>query len=92
MTILIGSSEKNGHDESCPCKEWRREVADAKAQKSRGLKTRHYKSEAALLHEAFEPFVFCLPNRAEPVLITDSISEHDLKRFPLFSALSTSRL
>ena len=42
--------------------------------------------------EAFEPLVLSVPNRAEPILITDSISDHDLKRFPLFSALSTSRL
>jgi DNA polymerase elongation subunit (family B) len=50
------------------------------------------KKYAAMLREAFEPFVLCVPKRAEPVLLSDSISEHDLKRFPLFSALSTSRL
>jgi hypothetical protein len=47
---------------------------------------------AAMLREAFEPFVLCVPKRAEPVLLSDSISENDLKRFPLFSALAISRL
>jgi hypothetical protein len=41
-----------------------------------------------MLREAFEPFVLCVPNRAEPVLLIDSISEDDFKRFPLFSALA----
>ncbi len=41
-----------------------------------------------MLREAFEPFVLCVSNRAEPVLLSDSISEDDLKRFPLFSALA----
>jgi len=50
------------------------------------------KKYAAMLREAFEPFVLSVPNRAGPILITDSISEHDLKRFPLFSALAISRL
>jgi hypothetical protein len=45
-----------------------------------------------MLREAFEPFVLCLPKRAEAVLLSDSIGEDDLKRFPLFSTLSTSRL
>ena len=45
------------------------------------------KKYAAMLREAFEPFVLCVPKRAEPVLLSDSISEDDLKRFPLFSAL-----
>src|SRR5204863_5113459 len=45
------------------------------------------KKYGAMLHEAFEPFVLCVPKRAEPVLLSDSISEDDLKRFPLFSAL-----
>jgi DNA polymerase-2 len=44
------------------------------------------KKYAAMLREAFEPFVLCLPKRAEVVLLSDSISEDDLKRFPLFSA------
>src|SRR5438552_12673051 len=46
------------------------------------------KKYAAMLREAFEPFVLSVPNRAEPVLPIDSISENDLKRFPLFSALN----
>src|SRR5467141_2777296 len=50
------------------------------------------KKYAAMLHEAFEPFVLCVPRRAEPVLLSDSISENDLKRFPLFSALAISSL
>ncbi len=49
------------------------------------------KKYAAMLHEAFEPFVLCVPKRAEPVLLSDSISEDDSKRFPLFSALTTRR-
>jgi DNA polymerase-2 len=49
------------------------------------------KKYAAILREAFEPFVLCAPKRAEPVLLSDSISENDLKRFPLFSALAVSR-
>jgi hypothetical protein len=46
---------------------------------------------AAMLREAFEPFVLCAPKRAEPVLLADSISENDLKRFPLFAALAVSQ-
>ncbi len=49
------------------------------------------KKYIAMLREAFEPFVLCVPKRAEPILLTDSISEDDLDRFPLFSALATSR-
>jgi DNA polymerase-2 len=49
------------------------------------------KKYAAMLREAFEPFVLCVPKRAEPVLLSDSISEDDLKRFPLFSAFAISR-
>jgi DNA polymerase-2 len=48
------------------------------------------KKYAAMLREAFEPFALCIPVRAEPVLLTDSISESDLKRFPLFSGLALS--
>jgi DNA polymerase-2 len=50
------------------------------------------KKYAAMLREAFEPFALCVPKRAEPVLLSDSISENDLKRFPLFSAFAISRL
>jgi DNA polymerase-2 len=49
------------------------------------------KKYTAMLHEAFEPFVLCIPKRAEPVLLIDSIPEKDLKRFPLFSSLAVSR-
>ena len=45
------------------------------------------KKYASMLHEAFEPFVLCIRKRAEPVLLCDSISEDDLKRFPLFAFL-----
>jgi DNA polymerase elongation subunit (family B) len=50
-----------------------------------------HKKYAAMLREAFEPFVLCVPKRAELVLLSDSISEDDLKRFPLFSAFAISR-
>jgi DNA polymerase elongation subunit (family B) len=48
------------------------------------------KKYTALLREAFEPFVLCVQKRAEPVLLCESVSENDLKRFPLFSALKTT--
>jgi DNA polymerase elongation subunit (family B) len=50
------------------------------------------KKYAAMLREAFEPFVLCILKRAEPVLLSDSISEEELVRFPLFSALAAFRL
>jgi DNA polymerase II len=50
------------------------------------------KKYAAMLREAFEPFVLCVRKRAEPVLLSDSIAENDLKRFPLFSAFAISGL
>ena len=34
------------------------------------------KKYAAMLREAFEPFVLCVPNRAEPVLLSDSIEKY----------------
>jgi DNA polymerase II len=49
------------------------------------------KKYSAMLREAFEPFVLCIPKRPEPVLLSDSVSQHDLQRFPLFSALAISR-
>jgi len=49
------------------------------------------KKYATMLREAFEPFVLCVPKRAESVIFDDSISEDDSKRFPLFSALAVSR-
>jgi DNA polymerase II len=48
------------------------------------------KKYAAMLREAFEPFVQCVPKRAEAILLSDSISQDDLKRFPLFSVLGIS--
>jgi len=39
------------------------------------------KKYAAMLREAFEPFVLCVPKRAEPVVLADCVSEDDLKRF-----------
>jgi DNA polymerase II len=50
------------------------------------------KKYAAMLREAFEPFVLCVAKRAEPVLLDNSISEEELKRFPLFAALASSVL
>src|SRR2546429_7468689 len=47
------------------------------------------KKYAAMLQEAFEPFVLCAPKRADPVLLTDSICENDLRLFPLFSGFKT---
>src|SRR5256884_6189594 len=46
------------------------------------------KKYAAMLREAFEPFVLCVPVRAEPVLLSNSISEDDFMRFPLFSTFA----
>jgi DNA polymerase-2 len=42
----------------------------------------------AMLREAFEPFVLCLPKTAEENLLNDSLSGEELKRFPLFAALA----
>jgi DNA polymerase elongation subunit (family B) len=49
------------------------------------------KKYAAMLREAFEPFVLCVAKRAEPVLLDNSISEEELKRFPLFAPLALLR-
>ena len=49
------------------------------------------KKYAAMLREAFEPFVLGLPKTAEESLLTDSLTEEELKRFPLFAALTISR-
>jgi len=46
---------------------------------------------AAMLREAFEPFVLCVAKRGEPVLLDNSISEEELKRFPLFAPLALLR-
>ena len=45
-----------------------------------------------MLREAFEPFTVCAAKREEAVLLDDSITEEELKRFPLFSALAISHL
>jgi len=49
------------------------------------------KTYAAMLREAFESFVLCVPKRPETILLSDSISEADLKRFPLFVGLALSQ-
>lgn len=49
------------------------------------------KKYAAMLHEAFEPFLICAPKREEHILLSDSISEEDLRGLPLFSTLPVSR-
>jgi DNA polymerase-2 len=45
------------------------------------------KKYAVMLREAFEPFVLYAPKRPDPVLLSNSVSEEDLQRFPLFAAL-----
>ena len=49
------------------------------------------KKYAAMLREAFEPFVLCLPKTAEENFLQHSLSEEELKRFPLFAALAFLR-
>jgi len=49
------------------------------------------KKYGAMLREAFEPFVLCLPKTAEENLLIDSLTEEELKRFPLFAALTMTR-
>ena len=49
------------------------------------------KKYAAMLREAFEPFILGLPNTADENLLDDSLSEEELKRFPLFAALALLR-
>jgi DNA polymerase elongation subunit (family B) len=46
------------------------------------------KKYAAMLRDAFEPFVLCLPKTAEENLLNDLLTEEELKRFPLFAALA----
>jgi DNA polymerase elongation subunit (family B) len=46
------------------------------------------KKYAAMLREAFEPFVLCIPKTAEENFLQDSLSEEELKRFPLFAGLA----
>ena len=49
------------------------------------------KKYGAMLREAFEPFILCLPKTAEENFLTDSLTDEELKRFPLFAALTRSR-
>jgi DNA polymerase-2 len=49
------------------------------------------KKYTAMLREAFEPFVLCIPKTPEENLLQDSFSEEELKRFPLFAALALLR-
>jgi hypothetical protein len=49
------------------------------------------KKYAAMLREAFEPFILCLPKKAEENFLTDSLTEEEVKRFPLFAALRIAR-
>jgi DNA polymerase-2 len=49
------------------------------------------KKYAAMLQEAFEPFVLCLPPLPEENLLNDSPSEEELRRFPLFATLALLR-
>ena len=49
------------------------------------------KKYAAMLRESFEPFVLWLPKTAEENLLIDSLTEEELKRFPLFAALTMTR-
>jgi DNA polymerase-2 len=44
-----------------------------------------------MLQEAFEPFVQFIPRIADSVSVTGSCSDDDLKRFPLFAALTITR-
>lgn len=49
------------------------------------------KKHAAMLREAFEPFVLCIPKTAETNHLLDPLSEEEVKRFPLFAALALLR-
>jgi len=49
------------------------------------------KKYAAMLREAFEPFVLCIPKTAEENFLQDSLSEEELRRFPLFAGLGLLR-
>jgi len=50
------------------------------------------KKYTAMLREAFEPFVLCLPKTPEENLFTDSLTEEELKMFHLFTPLALLRL
>ena len=45
----------------------------------------------AMLQEAFEPFVQFIPRTADSVWLIPSCSDDELKRFPLFAALTITR-
>ena len=49
------------------------------------------KKYAAMLREAFEPFVLCTPKSVETNRSKDPFSEEELKRFPLFAPLALLR-
>jgi len=49
------------------------------------------KKYAAMLREAFEPFVLCIPRATEAHPLDDALSQEELKRFPLFAALALPR-
>lgn len=42
----------------------------------------------AMLREAFEPFVLCIPKTPEANLLENPLSEQELRRFPLFATLA----
>jgi hypothetical protein len=49
------------------------------------------KKYAAMLREAFAPFILCLPKTAGENLLNDFLSEEERKRFPLVAALAFLR-
>lgn len=49
------------------------------------------KKYAAMLREAFEPFVQCAPKAVESKRLNEPFSEEELKRFPLFAPLALLR-
>jgi DNA polymerase elongation subunit (family B) len=49
------------------------------------------KKYGAMLREAFEPFVQFIAKPGDSISLTDSCLEDDLKRFPLFAALTITR-
>lgn len=49
------------------------------------------KKYSAMLQEAFEPFVLCLPKTPEEDFLTDALTEEELKRFPLYAAFTITR-
>ena len=49
------------------------------------------KKYGAMLREAFEPFVLCIPKAADSDLSNGPLSDEELKRFPLFASLALRR-